>query len=118
MSGREIVVLNQLFKVLYVEDDFVDVMFVQYVVCEVGDFDIVFEVVGMLKDVKCKLVKEVFDLVLFDFCLFDFVYLIDMLEMICDCIGEIFLFVFFGFMVVDKIYLFEDVVGLDKNESF
>ena len=109
---------NQSLRVLHVEDDFADAMLVQHAVCEAGDFDIEFEVAGTLKDAKRKLAKECFDLILLDLRLPDSVHPIDTLATTRDCCGETPLLVLSGSISVDHIHLPDDVVRLDKNESF
>jgi CheY-like chemotaxis protein len=110
--------MGQQLRVLHVEDDFADAMLVQHAVCESGDFDIAFEVVGTLKAAKRRLAREAFDLVLLDLRLPDSVDPVDTLESTQSCCGETPVLVLSGSMTVDRKHLPLGVAQLDKNKSF
>jgi CheY-like chemotaxis protein len=110
--------MGQQLKVLHVEDDFADAMLVQHAVCEAGDFDISFEVVGTLKAAKRRLARDAFDLVLLDLRLPDSVDPVDTLESTQSCCGKTPVLVLSGSMNVDKKHLPHGVPRLDKNKSF
>lgn len=109
---------NHPLRVLHVEDDFADAMLVHHAVCEAGDYDIDFEVVGTLKDAKKKLSRDDFDLVLLDLRLPDSVHPVETLETTRSCCGETPVMVLSGSMSVDGNHMPADVRALDKNKSF
>lgn len=108
----------QALKVLHVEDDFADAMLVQHAVCEAGDYEIEFEVVGTLKDAKRKLARDAFDLILLDLRLPDSVDPEDTFVTARDSAGDTPLLVLSGSMSVDDKFIPGDVARLDKNQGF